>query len=276
MATLELDDGSLWYETTGDEDAPPLVFIHGGWMHGEAWRPQVDRFADEYRIVTLDVRGHGETGPTDRDRYSVDLFADDLERLLEHLEIDRPILCGLSLGSMIAQTYLDRHPDGTAGAVLGGAVRSLPPIDVPSGVKPFVSPMPALAATLSLTGPEATFRSMLGSIRASHGGPWLSVDPEVREAAIEDVGEMSAAEFRKIFGALYRYDPPDLSHVSTPTLVLYGDREYPLVKRQGQQVASFLDGTVVPVPKAGHLVNEDNPTAFNEASSRFLAGLEAA
>ncbi|WP_049928222.1 alpha/beta fold hydrolase [Halopiger goleimassiliensis] len=269
MAELALEDGTLWYETTGD--GPPLVFVHGGWMNGQAWRPQVEYFADDYQVVTMDVRGHGQTGATDRDRYSIDLFTDDLETLLAHLEIEAPILCGLSLGSMVVQQYLQRHPDGPSGAILAGAVRSMPPLDLPQGLKPFVSPLPALATTLSMTDSETAFRSLLTSIQATTGQRWLSVDPSVRAEALEAVGEVSRQEFRKIFGALYRFDPPDLGNVTTPTLVVHGEQEAPLVKAQGEEIASAVaDGQRLTFDDAGHLVNQDRPRAFNAATEAFL------
>ncbi|PCR90571.1 alpha/beta fold hydrolase [Natrinema ejinorense] len=274
MAELELEDGTIWYETNGD--GPPLVFVHGGWMDGTAWEPQVEHFADDYRVVTPDVRGHGETGRTEPGQYSIGLFTDDLEALCSELAIDRPILCGLSLGSMVVQEYLDRHPDGAAGAILGGAVRSMPPIELPTDVKSFWSPLPALSASLSLSGTEATFRSMLYSIQATTGQRWLSVDPEIRADAIGEVGDISTAEFRKIFDALYRYEPPALTGVETPTLVVHGEQEAPLVKRQGQQIVSAVaDGDQLELDNSGHLVNRDRPRAFNAATSDFLAGLPA-
>jgi pimeloyl-ACP methyl ester carboxylesterase len=275
MVELELEDGTIYYETSGD--GPPLVFVHGGWMDGTAWKPQVDHFAEDYRVVTIDVRGHGKTGVTEPDRYSIGLFTDDLEALLSKLGIDQPVLCGLSLGSMVVQEYLDRQPDDTAGAILGGAVRSMPPVDMPAGVKSFWSPLPALSASLSLSGSEGTFRSMLYSIQATTGERWLSVNPEVRNAAIEQVGNVSASEFRKIFGALYRYDPPDLTGVETPTLVVHGDQEAPLVKRQGRQIVSEVaNGDQLELADSGHLVNQDRPHAFNRATTDFLEELPAA
>ncbi|WP_222919477.1 alpha/beta hydrolase [Natrinema sp. SYSU A 869] len=275
MAELELANGTIWYETSGD--GPPLVFVHGGWMNGRAWEPQVERFAEDHQVVTLDVRGHGETGVTDPDEYSIGLFTDDLEALLSELEIERPALCGLSLGSMVVQEYLDRHPDDAAGAILGGAVRSMPPIEMPTGVKSFWSPLPALSASLSVSGSAGTFRSMLCSIQATTGQRWLSVDPEIRAEAIEAVGDISATEFRKIFDALYRYDPPALTGVETPTLVVHGEQEAPLVKRQGRQIASAVaTGDQFELAASGHLVNQDRPRAFNEIAADFLADLPAA
>lgn len=269
MAALSLDDGQLWYETRGD--GTPLVFIHGGWMNGRAWEPQVERFADEYEVVTVDVRGHGRTGATGADRYSIELFADDLEALCSHLELDDPLFCGLSLGSMVVQEYLTRHPDRAGAAIMGGAVRSMPPVSMPPFAKPFVSPMPALATSLSLTGPEATFRSMLQSIRATTGERWLTVDDAVQEQALEAVAEVDRNEFRKVFAALYRYEAPDLSHVRTPTLVVHGEQEANPVKRQGHQLVSEIDrGDHLELSDSGHLVNLDRPNAFNTATASFL------
>lgn len=275
MPTVALADGTLRYEERGS--GQPLVCVHGGWQNGQSWQRQVDRFADEYRVVTYDLRGHGKTGATDSREYSIDLFVDDLERLLAHLDIDRPILCGLSIGGMVLQSYLDRHPERARGAVIGGPLQSMPPVDLPAGMKPFVSPVPAIVGMVSTMGSTATFQSLLGSIRATTGGPWLTVDSAVREQAMDAVGDVSPEEYAKIFKALYNFVPPDLSHVQTPTLVLYGDGEAPSVKRQGEQLADTLQwGSWQEIPDAGHLVNQDNPQAFNDACDAFFDTLDLA
>ena len=267
-------DETFWYDETGS--GRPLVFVHGGWLNGDAWRAQVDSFAPEYRVVTLDVRGHGRSGATDTRRYSVDLFTDDLENLLDHLDVERPYLCGLSLGSMIVQAYLDRHPGRARGAILAGAMQSMPPVTMPRGTKALCSPLPALTTALSVAGPRATFQSLLGGIRAQTGGYWLSVDPDVRSWAMDAVGDVSNAEFRKIFGALYDFEPPSLSGVETPTLVVHGESEAPGVRRQGERIAAAVDeGRSATVPDAGHLVNQDNPAAFDALVGEFLDETDA-
>lgn len=273
MPTIPLDDGSLWYDVTGD--GPPLVFLHGGWLDADAWRAQVDRFADDYRVVTVDFRGHGRSGATDARRYTVDTFVDDLELVLDELDVERPILCGLSLGAMTAQAYLDRHPDDVAAAIFPGPVRTMPPFELPRQFKATFSPMPAVAGSASTFGTVATFRSLLAGIRATTGGPWLSVDRSVRREVVDDVGDISPAEYRKIFGAIYGFEPPDLSGVDVPALVVHGDHESPLVVRQGRELARELgDARVEEIADAGHLVNQDAPAAFNDAAASFLADLD--
>lgn len=273
MPTVPIENGTLWYEERGD--GPPLVCLHGGWQNAESWRPQVDRFAEEYRVVTFDLRGHGQTGPTDSRRYSIDLFVDDLERLLAHLDIERPILCGISIGGMIVQSYLDSHPNGARGAVIGGPLQSMPPISLPPGVKPLISPLPAIVGMVSTIGPTATFRTLLCSIRSTIGRPWLTVDPAVKSQALTALDDVSPDEYRKIFQALYQFVPSDLSHVQTPILVLYGDHEAPPVKRQGERLADTVShGFRREIAHAGHLVNQDNPALFNAASAGFFSNLD--
>lgn len=252
-----------------DGSGPPIVFLHGGWLSAESWAGQRERFGDEYRIVAPDLRGHGRTGPSDARRYSVDLMADDLDSLLSDLGIEECVLCGLSLGSMVAQSYAARHPDRIRGLLLAGAVQTFPPVAMPRAMKRALSPLPMLGTSLAVAGGGATFRSLLSTIRPLTGGPWLARDPEVREAALETVGRISEEEFEKTFSALYRFEPPALDGLSVPARVVYGEHEAPPVKRQSKELAGALGSDVYEVAGAAHLVNQDSPNGFD----RVLAGL---
>lgn len=275
MSKLILDDGALWYDQRGS--GPPLVFLHGGWQDSTSWQKQVDHFAEEYRVVTFDLRGHGQTGPTETEAYSIELFVDDLERLLGHLGIENPLLVGVSVGGMVLQEYLHRHPGGARGAVVGGPLQSMPPVELPPGMKSLVSPVPALSGMLSTVGPKATFQSLTSTVKAANGGPWLTTESAVRSKSLDAVGRFSREEYLKVFRALYGYEPPDLSHVDTPLLVLYGDHEISQGKRQGRQIATAVEeGTWHEVPTAGHLVNQDNPEDFNTACAGFFSQLAPA
>jgi len=168
-------------------------------MDRTTWEPQIEHFADDYRVVTLDVRGHGNTGVTEPDQYSIDLFTDDLGHCSRDSRSNSPILCGLSLGSMkVVQEYLDRRSDDAAGAILGRTVRSVPRgTAVRSEVVLVADARAGHVASLSVSGSAGTFRSMLYSIQATTGERWLSVDPNTRADAIDAVGDIPSAEFRK-------------------------------------------------------------------------------
>ncbi|MCL7417506.1 MAG: alpha/beta hydrolase, partial [Halalkalicoccus sp.] len=103
---------------------------------------------------------------------------------------------------------------------------------------------------------------------------WLAHDPEVRAAALETVEAMPEDEFKKVFAALYRFRPPELDGLSVPARVVYGEHEISLVKRQGTDLARALGCDVHEIPDAAHLVNRDNPEAFDEVLSGLLAEIE--
>ncbi|WP_435361915.1 alpha/beta fold hydrolase [Haloarchaeobius sp. DFWS5] len=272
MSTVQLDEATHWYDERGQ--GPPLVFIHGGWSNADAWREQVEYFADDFRVITYDVRGHGRTGESDVDRYSVDLFVDDLDRLLDELDVEQPFICGLSLGSMVVQEFLDRYPDRAAGAIVAGAVRSMPPVELEPWMKPRVSMLSTLNLSLATMGSKATFVSFLNGIQLMTGSRWLSIEPTVRKQAIDSAGEIPTDEFRKIFMALYEFEPPELSDVTTPVRVVHGEHEARLVRRQGRQLAEMVDnGTHTVVEDAAHLVNQDAPESFNVVVETFVRGL---
>lgn len=272
MATASLSDVQVHYDDQGE--GPALVFVHGAWSDAESWQPQVERFSEDHRTITYDLRGHGKTGSSDQRTYSIDLFVDDLEALLDELEVEQAVICGLSLGSMIAQSYLARYPERVEGIVLAGAIQTFPPVRMPKPMKRALSPAAPLGASLAMMGTRPTFQMLLGSIRTVTGGPWLSLDPEVRKEALQAVEETSASEFKKVFKALYAFEPPALDDVSVPALVVYGDRDAPPVKGQSKELARTLGGKGVMIRNAAHMVNQDQPEAFNATLAEFLSEIE--
>src|SRR2546427_4607626 len=91
---------TVFYNDTGNPEAAPVVLIHAFPLSHQMWSPQIESLAQDYRVITYDVRGHGESDAGDG-QYLIDFFVDDLIGLLDHLNIDRAILCGLSMGGYI-------------------------------------------------------------------------------------------------------------------------------------------------------------------------------
>ncbi|HLJ91829.1 MAG TPA: alpha/beta hydrolase [Gemmataceae bacterium] len=115
--TVRADDGlSIACEVAGQGDTA-LIFLHG-WCGDRAyWKHQVDPFAADYRIVTLDQAGHGESGK-DRKVWTASALADDVAAVVKALGLKRVILVGHSMGGPIALLAAKRMP-GTVVAVIG-------------------------------------------------------------------------------------------------------------------------------------------------------------
>lgn len=95
--------------TAGDPRLPSLLFIHGWAQHMGCWDGIVDRLADRFHCVTLDMRGHGASDkPLETEAYTDSaLWAEDVRRVIKHHDLTRPTLVGWSYGSRVIAAYLE-------------------------------------------------------------------------------------------------------------------------------------------------------------------------
>jgi non-heme chloroperoxidase len=253
---------------------PSLVFIHGGWLSEKMWRNQIERFADDYRVITYDIRGHGQTGGSSKSTYSIDLFAEDLRRLLTELSVETPVLCGLSLGGMIAQKYTSRYANDVSGIILANTVQSFPPLPLTDVQKELLFPTIQRHLTLSGLGPQLYFRLSFPFFKFLEGHPWISLDQDTRDYVLRDVDRIRTDEFVKIFDAMYNCDLRNDIKINNPTLVITSDHEHHTVRKQNIQITKNIrNSSHIEIPNAGHLVNMDNPSVFNSEVNNFISGL---
>jgi len=112
MQFAELNDVNLHYQVIGSPASRPLlVFANSLGTDFRIWRDVIVRLAGDYAILTYDMRGHG-LSDVGRTPYSMEVLADDLAALLDHLGTTRPaMICGVSVGGMVAQQLYARRPD---------------------------------------------------------------------------------------------------------------------------------------------------------------------
>ena len=266
MATLHGDGATISYETHGS--GWPLVLLHGAWVDQEQWAPQVERFAGEFEVVTPDLRGHGDS--TTDDGYDAERMAADVTALCDELGLANPVVCGLSMGGLVAQQLALDAPDRLAGLVLANSFLSIPPVPGPESARRAMFPTGPAKLLVRTWGPGRYFRGLLAGIEATHGR-WLALDDDARSYALDCVDATTADQFVRVLDAAYDDRPRDLSDISVPTLLLTGDHEAPAVKAQNRTMERTIpDVERTVVPGAGHLANLDNRDAFGDALGRFL------
>src|ERR1700747_997371 len=116
--TLRVNDLALHYLEWGKPEAPPIVCVHGYTGSADAFNALARHLQDRYRILALDVRGHGESAwsPTGAYRY-IDQ-ASDLAGFARQLDLDKFILIGTSMGGIIAMAYAAEHAERLQGLVI--------------------------------------------------------------------------------------------------------------------------------------------------------------
>jgi pimeloyl-ACP methyl ester carboxylesterase len=245
-------------------------------MNRHQWESQLAALGGEFTAVAYDVRGHGDTGGSDRGRYDMRLYAADLHALLAALGLDRPVLCGLSMGGCIAQAYAATHPGNVAGLVLADTFAAAPrsPVErLPFLWLRLVARLDRLVRYPTLTRLQTRVADRLA--------PGAAGDPVTVQHVMAATPRVPHEEFRKVALSVATFPEAalDAGCVDAPTLVLYGEHAPAPMRAAHERLADSLTGTdveVAVVPGAGHASNLDNPTFFTSELRAFARRVTAA
>ena len=263
--SLKTKDGRFAYEATGDPSKTPLVFLHGIGGAARAWRGQIAAFGDRYRAVAWDMPGYGGSAPLPS--AGIATLADALQDFLRAIGGPRPILVGHSIGGMIVQQWLTRHPRHAAAVVLA---QTSPAFGKAEGdwQKQFIE------ARLGPLDRGETMKSLAPVLVKELVGD--NPDASGMNVARECMASVPETSYRAMMLALLGFDQRKaLADIAVPTLVLSGSRDKNAPAPMMATMATYIpQATYVELEGAGHLVNLERPDAFNAALDQFLKTIE--
>jgi pimeloyl-ACP methyl ester carboxylesterase len=111
-----LDRIRLGYDEAGRGWGPPVLFLHGFPHNRSLWAPQLSGLAAHARCIAMDLRGFGESSVAAP--YSMDQHADDVAAFMDRLQIERAVICGLSMGGYVAFALWRRHKQRVQALIL--------------------------------------------------------------------------------------------------------------------------------------------------------------
>lgn len=210
----------------------PLILLHGNGESSGYFVNQIDRFANEYRVIAVDTRGHGAS-PRGNKPFTLETFADDLKNLLDSLNIEKANILGFSDGGNIAVIFALKYPERVASLVLNGANL------FPSGLKSsFLIPVKVLFAVFSLLSHfsrRAKRRSELLYLMAKQ--------PNIHPQALESI--------------------------KCPVLVMAGTKDV-IKEKHTKLIAASLPNARLCFLKGGHFIIKTNSVEFNSEVEKFL------
>ena len=264
MSYLELRDGvPLYYEEHGEGRA--IVLVPGWTLTTRFWQRQIEDLSREYRVVTLDLRGAGNSGKTP-DGHSLSGYADDLEELFRHLGVENAVLVGYAMGVSVAVHYLVAHGcSRLAGLVwVDHSPRFYRTPDWPYALFGDLTPQQFDETIRGLWHDRgAAARDLLG-VMFQTPEDWMY--PEVMKTPTEVAAAMLAA----VAATDLR---PLLPAIDVPTLFVNG-RQSVVPWEVGEWLADKVPQARRVVLEAGHGPFWDDSTGFNEALRSFVASLE--
>ncbi|MFZ0547824.1 MAG: alpha/beta hydrolase [Candidatus Promineifilaceae bacterium] len=247
----------LYYEMEGDGEA--VVFIHGLGSSSRDWEQQMDFFAEQFRVVALDLRGHGRSekppGP-----YSMKMFAGDTAELIKTLDLGAVHVVGISLGGMVAfQLALD-SPDSVKSLVIinsgpevvARTLRERWQVFVRRAIVQFLG-MRRMGEVLS----ERLFpKAEQAELRAVFVERWAENNPKAYMATLNAIVGWSVAK--------------RIGEIEARTLVISADQDYTPVADKEAYVTQMQNAELVVIEDARHAVTVERPKAVNEAVMGWL------
>jgi len=256
MPKLEVDGAVLVYDDQGPRDGDggvPLVFIHGWTANRHRWDDQFAHFAAGRRVIRLDLRGHGES--TGAGARTVGELAADVVALLDHLEVDRFVPVGHSMGGMIAQTLVLDHPDRVERVVLVDSISRMT-----------YSWARGLLLAVSTLLPFKLFVAVNIQRAFAPGYP---------KEKIREYIDASAATPREVvmtcYGAMRAFDVLDrVGRISAPTLIVHGYHDIQLPLSQMLRMANAYPDAIVRIVDAGHELPVEKPAELTAVIGQFV------
>lgn len=253
------DDCSIHYRLDGASRGPTLVFSNSLGTDLHMWDEQVGHFAERFRILRYDTRGHGHSG-TPSGPYSIERLGRDVLNLLDALELDTVSWCGLSLGGMIGMWLGCNAPARLQRMALCNTSAHMPP--------------PGLWNRRI----ELARAGRMDEIVDGVIGLWFT--PAFRERAPAQVqrvrGQFLTARGEGYAGCCEAIRDMDqresIRAITVPVLVIAGADDPATPPEHARLIAERIAGArYVEIPQAAHLSNIEQPARFDAALESFLA-----
>lgn len=266
MPTIALTGVDLHVAVEGPpgRDVPAVVLLHGLGSSAADWAPQVAAFGERFRVLAIDLRGHGRSRPA-RGRLTVEGMADDVGAALTALGERDAHVVGLSLGGCVGLALALRHPARARSLTLVNTFARLAAAGARARVRMVqrlallaVAPMPVVAA---------------------HVARGLFPKPEQRvayDAAVASLAANPRRTYLATLGALARFDArAALAEVRCPALIVVGDRDDRVPRAAADALRQAIPrARLVVIPDSGHATPYDQPAAFNRAVLSFLGEVD--
>ncbi|WP_194787898.1 alpha/beta fold hydrolase [Pseudomonas sp. UFMG81] len=258
MACFEHNGCLLHYQEHGQGE--PLVLLHGLGSSSQDWELQVPEFSRHYRVILMDIRGHGQSSKP-RKGYQIKTFSEDLLALLRHLGTGPVHFVGLSMGGMVGFQLAVDHPE---------CLRSLCIVNSAPEVK---------RRTRSdwLWWLKRWGLAHLLSVETVGKGLAARLFPkpeqaELRRKMAERWARNDKRAYLKSFNAIVDWGVQErIGQIRCPTLVIAADHDYTPIPLKERYVALMPHARLVVIDDSRHATPLDQPEVFNRTLLQFLA-----
>ena len=255
---LIVDGTPLHYRTDGARAHPCLVLCNSLGTDLSMWDAQAEALAEDFFVVRVDTRGHGQSGGGDAP-FGIDRLGLDIIALLDHLRIERAAVCGISMGGLVGQWLGIHHPQRLAKLVLANTAAR-----IGSG-----EAWQARAALVRRDG--------MGAVADGAAARWFTpafIERETSTVAgmVDKLRAQNAIGYAACCEALAQADlRSEVAAITVPTLVIAGEHDPVTTVEDGRWLRQQIAGASLATVTASHISNVEQPQQFTALLHAFLS-----
>ena len=262
--TIEVNNFNLSYDDVG-EGRIPIIFLHGFPFDKTMWADQLDYLKSSYRLIACDIRGFGKS--TDEETpLNISLFADDLIEFMNRLDIDKAVICGLSMGGFITLNAVKRYPERFEALILCDTQCIA---DTPEVKDKRLNTIIEIENNGAADFNEGFIKSVF------HKDSLIN-----KKQLVDDLRKVVFANSNRIIMqgllalAVRTETCSTLNKINIPTLIICGREDAVTPLEKSEYLKQHIEGAKLEViDNAGHVSNLEQPDKFNECLSEFLMNL---
>lgn len=260
MIRIKTGDAKIAYDVLGS--GAPVVLLHPFPAHHQFWLPAAQALTSRYQLILPDLRGHGESsvgdGPATMEKHAADIV-----NILDHAEIGRVPLVGVSIGGYVLFEFWRRYRGRVAALAL---LNTKAPPDSPEAKAARLQ----AAADVLERGTEPFFESMVPKLM---GKTTRETRPDLVDGALRMMRKMSAGNVAQVQrGMAERPDSvPDLKTINVPTLLVTGDEDILTGPPEAELMRQNIAGSELKIIRhAGHYSPWEQPAEVGKLLRQFL------
>ena len=255
---------------TGNAGGPPIVFVHGYCMSKALWKRQwrAAALADHFRMVFFDLRGHGQSDKPDTEEAYRDgrLWADDLEAVMKHYGVERPVVVAWSYGGRVVNDYM-RHVG--AERLAGINYIAAGTISVEEAIAP------GHVTMSDMFSPDAAVREAAEQTYITRGLDG-DADPELRRD-LEDAVRATKVRMRRVMRERVIDYEKELAELDLPVLISHGDCDSIVYPVHGERLKAHMRRATLSLYQGHeHALFLSDPSRFNQELAHFTLSSGAA
>ena len=261
---INLDGITVCYDDIGT-GIIPIIFIHGFPFDKSSWQPQIEFLKKTQRVIAYDIRGFGKSSAGGV-KTSISLFADDLIKLMDALQINKAVVCGLSMGGYILLNAVTHYPERFKAIILSDTQCIA---DSDEAKKKRYKTIDQIKAGGLNDFAEAFIKNIFCQESLNNNTGLIQKIKNIILSTLPETitGTLSALAQRPEMCS-------SLNEISMPALILCGKEDIITPLAQAESLHSSIpDSELYSIDKAGHMSNIEQPDRFNLHLAVFISGL---